>query len=76
MTSRTASNNWIFDYQMQYRTVLVFTHKQMLTFSLTLTYEEVDPLGREIRIKLAKLEKGHVPESKFLQYIVHMHIFI
>ncbi|XP_065356778.1 putative uncharacterized protein DDB_G0282133 [Calliphora vicina] len=59
------STNWIFDFQMQCRGILLFTHKQMFTFSVLLTFDEIDPLGHQISIKSVKLEKGHVMEKNW-----------
>ncbi|KAM7364115.1 spc105-related isoform 2-T2 [Cochliomyia hominivorax] len=61
----TNSTNWIFNFQMQYRGILLFTHKKMYTFSLSLSFDEVDPFGRDICVKSVKLENGICPEKNW-----------
>ncbi|TMW50023.1 hypothetical protein DOY81_004889 [Sarcophaga bullata] len=60
---RTPSSNWIFDFQKQYRGILSFTHRHMLTFSVLLTFEEVDALGCDIKLKDVQVNEGHMPET-------------
>lgn len=68
------STNWIFDFQMQSRGILLFTHKQMYTFAVSLTFNEIDPLGRDISLKSVSLEKGFVPESMLQDHFSNVFI--
>lgn len=61
----TNSTNWIFDFQMQFRGILLFTHKAMYAFAVALTFDDIDPLGCDISLKSVRLEKGLVSQSKF-----------
>ncbi|XP_037807647.1 uncharacterized protein LOC119601036 [Lucilia sericata] len=59
------STNWIFDFQMQSRGILLFTHKQLFTFAISLQFDEIDLFGNDINVKCVKLEKGHVLEKNW-----------
>ncbi|XP_023302565.2 putative uncharacterized protein DDB_G0282133 isoform X1 [Lucilia cuprina] len=59
------STNWIFDFKMQSRGLLVFTHKKLFTFAISLQFDEIDVFGNDINVKCVKLEKGHVLEKNW-----------
>lgn len=69
---RTPLSNWVFDFQKQYRGILSFTHRHMLTFSVLLTFEEVDALGCDIKLKDVKVDKGHMPESTYSKKLLNI----
>lgn len=66
---RISTPNWIFDCGMERTGVMIFGHRILSTFSLILTYEEIDLLGSKIQLKTAKIDEGPVPISKYPKYI-------
>lgn len=56
---------WVLNYQMRTKNIMRFIHKNYVSFSIEMHYEDKDQLGNNIFIQDVCLNTGRVPTSKF-----------